>query len=353
MAELPLNPAASGAAPAAPRPGSPWPRRLFLALVALALGGVVVGAVVLGRRSAERAERQQGLDLARQGRIAEAEPLLLRAYERDPDDAEVVRALALGQKDLGRLPVEAEPYVTRWCQLEPDDPRPFRLRLLLWMKLQRADEALADGRRLLELQPDDSSVRQSVAFLLLVGGQPEEALRECRRALEARPGDPRLCYLLARIYHVRGDRAQAEALLDPLLAERPAYTEALLLRGLLHAEADRPEKAAPLLRKVAAEDRNPQNRQAARYHLSQVLMRLGRAKEARAVLDQVQRFHALDRLIKDCEQQPGNLDLHIKAAEGLLAGGRGAEARGLLQHVLTRDRGHREARRLLAQAGLN
>jgi predicted Zn-dependent protease len=353
MAELPRNAAVPDTGRPAARPAARWPRRVWIIVLALAFGGALVaGALHIRRAGQQRAERQRGLDLALEGRIAEAEPLLLRAYERDRGDVEVVRTLALGQKELGRLPVEAEPYLTRWCQLEPDNPQAFRLRLLLWMKLQRQDEAVADARRLLELRPGDQEVRQSVAFLLLVGGRPAEALRECRRALRSRPNDPRLRYLLARIYHVRGDRARAEAALDALLAERPGYTEALLLRGILHAEADHPGKAAPLLRRVVAQDSNPQNRQTARYHLGQALARLGKAGEAHAVLAQMQRAQALDRLLKDCEQQPGNLDLHVKAAGDLLEAGRPAEAAGLLRHVLARDPGHPGARRLLARAGL-
>jgi Flp pilus assembly protein TadD len=57
---------------------------------AVALGGLVSWLALH-----EPNPRAEGLRLANQGKLAEAEPLLVRAVERDENDAEAVAALAV------------------------------------------------------------------------------------------------------------------------------------------------------------------------------------------------------------------------------------------------------------------
>lgn len=239
---------------------SRWLVTASVAAVAVLLGGLLLIQV---RRQEQRVLRTRALTLTQAGQWTEAEKLLQQVYQQNPDDLEVVRALALGQKELGRPAEEAEPILTRWCQLEPNNPQAFRLRLLFWMSRQRQEEALADGLRILELAEDDQEVRQTVVFLLLQAGRPQEALQQCQAGLQHRPNDPDLRQLLARVYHALGQHAQAAQVLEGILAEHPNHLGALLLRGVLYLEAGQADKALPLLERVVQRDKNAKNHQVA------------------------------------------------------------------------------------------
>src|SRR5437773_11503681 len=65
-------------------------------------------------------DKAQGLELAAKGRFGEAEPRLQHALGRRPQDVEVIRTLALGYLGVGRN-ADAEPLLSRWCELRPQD----------------------------------------------------------------------------------------------------------------------------------------------------------------------------------------------------------------------------------------
>jgi tetratricopeptide (TPR) repeat protein len=251
---------------------------------------------MLSRHRAE-AERAEALRAAQQGHFREAEPILRLARERNPDDLDVVKALALGYLGTEQLaPAEAE--LSRWCLLRPDDAPPFKQRMDVRHRRAQAaqaaadqqrlmQEALADGRRALEIDPEDGAVAQEVVWLMTQVGQLEEADALCRRCLRRQPGDPWLTYLLAKIAHGRGAGAEARTLLDGLLRQQPQFARGLLLRAELHNEAGEPEKAIPLLRQVLSLDRSQQKE--ARYHLSLALARTGQTEEAERVMAELQK----------------------------------------------------------------
>src|SRR5262245_11663381 len=112
--------------PAVPPPPAGWNlARRRLALVAAATAALAGGLFLAHRWVQPWLDRRQGLDLAREGRFAEAEPRLQRTLLRQPDDLEVVKALALGQLGANQL-AEAEVSLGRWCDLHPNDAEPFR-----------------------------------------------------------------------------------------------------------------------------------------------------------------------------------------------------------------------------------
>src|SRR5947199_327882 len=120
---------------------------------------------------------------------------------------------------------------------------------------------------------------------LALVGRFDEADAEAARLLAAKPGDPSLTYLRAEILSQAGARDRAAALLDPLVAR--AYTPAVVLRGVLYAEADPPDpdRAIPLLRRGLDGPARAPERNLARYHLAQMLFRAGQADEARQALE--------------------------------------------------------------------
>jgi predicted Zn-dependent protease len=326
---------------------------LLFGLVA-AVVAVGAGAWFQWRRLEARRTRQDAIHLAQQGRFKEAEPRLHAILQGNPDDVEVLKALTLGLLGSERLD-EAEPSLTRWCELQPAEAQPHRLRMSLRYQTaskgktkaeqQRLEElALVDGRHTLELDPDDDETAQNVVWLFLEVGRFEEADRECRRCREKWPDDLWLLYLQARICHARGEKGQAGSLVDALLGAQPQFTRGLLLRAVLYYEADEPDKAIPLLRQVIARDQVHQ--QEARYHLSLALARTGHAEEARQVMAEVQREN-LEQVVA----YAGHADspaVRVRRAELLLSMGQAKEALSLLFAVLQEDPGYRAAHLLLA-----
>jgi tetratricopeptide (TPR) repeat protein len=305
--------------------GDPLVRRRTVVVVALVVAAAVAVPVGWGRLRAG-VERQDGLRLAAAGRIDDAEPLLRAALARDPGDVEVLSAMTSGKLDAGAV-AEAEGYLSRWCELRPRDPHPFRMRLEMRQRLARLERvaaerlrlsglAVADAQHVLELAPNDDVVHRELAELLLRVGRPAEAEQASRVCLVRTPGDPWLLYLLAKSCHAQGNRADAEAALDPVVRDRTFFfAEALLLRAVLHREAGRPERAVPLLRQALTLDHCP--RQECLYHLGLALADTGQYDEAKRVLAEIQALALQNAVAHD--HFPNTEALRAHLAEALRA----------------------------------
>jgi predicted Zn-dependent protease len=333
MGQSAANKIKTRAAPAA-TPGGSRPRlRLLGGVVAV----VVLGALVLGFVAWRRHlsfDRRQGLELAAQGRFSEAEPYLRRALERRPEDVEVIKTLTLGQLASERWE-DAEASLGRWCELRPGDPEPFKRRMELRISRRQFPQALEDGRHVLELEPENFQVGRQVAPMILIVGRLEEAEREGRRWLRKDPENPDLLYLVADACHQQGKNAEAEAVLDPLLRRQPDAPAPLFLRAMLYDEADQPDKAIPLLRRVVELDQRPAQQLAARYHLSLALARTGKPEEARRVMAEVQWHQAMDLWYR--RDHPKIAGLLLRVAEAMLGVGKTEEAVPLLDKILQED----------------
>jgi predicted Zn-dependent protease len=333
----------AGAAPPRTRR---WQWVVFVAgLLALGAGGWY-----FWREWQAMSEARRGIELVRVQRYADALPILRKAYERSPRDISVVANLVQALIASGSLATGVEPILSRWCELEPDNPEPFKLRLDAWNKVGDRGRALADGLRVLELEPENDAVRKNVAWLLILAERFDEAERECLRCLEKDPDNAALLLLYAQVPYQRGVRARAAERLDALLARHPTFAPALALRGTLYNDANPPEysKAIPLLRQAAAESPDLQVQQSARYQLSRALRGAGRADEADQVLAELRRIQEADRLSADSLQQPDNLAMQVRAAQALLEAGRTDEGLRLLDRVLRRDADFAAAHRVLA-----
>jgi predicted Zn-dependent protease len=319
-------------------------RRRVWVLAAAGLIALVAGGWFGWRLVRAAHLREHALRLSGQGDFAAAEPFLRRAFEQDGRDAEVVRALALGylRADQAR---NAEVYLNRWCDVQPDRVEPHERRLELFLGMKHNDQAVAEARRLLQLKPDHRRAQQLLAMLLVQQGRHAEAEGVCRRFLQGAPGEAVLLYYLAESCHGRGNDREAETILDSLLRDQPRYHPALVLRAILYREAEQDEQAIPLLRQALA--LAPANRLAG-SHLIQALARTGRAEEARRERDQMLRRVRAERALMDFRVQPDNLELGVKAGEALLEVGRPEEGLRLLEEVLARAPGNEAALRLRA-----
>jgi Tfp pilus assembly protein PilF len=299
-----------------------------------------VGGLVFWLATSEPDRRDEALRLAKQGKLAEAEPLLERAVERDGHDAEAVAALALAKLG-GTDTAAAEKHLSRWCELRPTEARPVQLRMDLrhrtargmWSRADRIalmESALADGQRVLELNPTDDVVRREVAWLALTVGRYADAEAECRRSLGAAPGDPWLNYLFAKILHAQDRRTEAAAVLDPVVREQPGFAEAFVLRAMLYHEADQPAQAVPLLRHALNQKGCP--RRDCLYRLGLALAATSKADEARKVLAEVDLLNLTGAVAND--HFPNNPAMRVQIAEAMLGVGRTADANAELDAVL-------------------
>jgi predicted Zn-dependent protease len=301
---------------------------------------VAVGAIVYRLAVAEPNPREAALRLAKEGKLADAEPLLVRAAERDGTDAEVIAELAMAK--LGGTDADAaHRYLSRWCELRPTEARPFQLRMDLRHRTARGmrspadrvrmmEAALADGRRVLELDPGNDAVRREVVWLALHAGQHAEAEAESRQSLASAPDDPWLNYLHARILHTRGRRDEAAAVLDPVVRAQPGFTDALLLRATLFHEADQSVRAVPLLRQALEQKGCP--RRDCLYRLGLALAAAGQEEEARKVMAEVELLNLTWSVTND--RFPKNPAMRVQIAEAMLGVGRADEANAELDAVL-------------------
>jgi tetratricopeptide (TPR) repeat protein len=330
-----------------------WRRLAVLLLLAVVATGAAAVSFLWHRYQAQQ-ERAEGLRAAHSGHFDDAEPLLRRALERNPDDRDLVKALALGHVGAGQF-AEAELHLSRWCAFRPDDAEPFKQRMVVRHHRARAAgnaadqqrmmaEAAADGQRALQLDPDDGPVAQEVIWLLVQVGRFEEADQLCRRCLKQQPDDLWLTYLLAKIGHARGASADAGALLDALLQRHLQFTPVLLLRAVLYNEAGEWDKAVPLLRQVLALDRD--HPKEARYQLSLALARTGQAEEAQRLMAQVQKDN-LDALLAS-PHDPDAVGVKLQRADACLGAGSEEEAFRLLAPLLEPAPGSAPAHALLA-----
>lgn len=302
---------------------------------------ILLGVALFWPWGATTDRRDEGLRLAGAGRLAEAEPLLMAAAERNPDDADVVAALAvakLGSPDAGA----AEQYLTRWCELRPEEARPFQLRMDLRHRVARGrasradrrrdqEAALADGRRVLELDPVNDPVRREVAWLALQVDLFTVAEAECRRSLSAAPADGWLIYMLAKILHAQGKRGEAATVLDPLVRAQPNFPDAVLLRGVLFAEADQPDRAIPLLRQALTLKGVP--RRDCLYRLGLALAAAGQDAEAQKAFAEVELLNLTGAVANDAF--PNNPAMRVQIAEAMLGMGRLTDANAELDAVLS------------------
>jgi Tfp pilus assembly protein PilF len=309
---------------------------LPLTVVAL----VAAAGVVYWLANPEPDRRAEALQLVKLGKLAEAEPLLVRANERDGNDAEVVAALAV-VKLGGTDTAAAERYLSRWCELRPEEARPFQLRMDLRHRVSRGmvvvservrtmETAFEDGRRVLELEPTNDAVRREVAWLAMSVGRHADAEAECRRSLAASPHDSWLNFLLARVLHVQGKRTEAAEVLDAVVRAKPDFGDALLLRAILYRESDQPAQAVTMLRQALTLKGCP--RRDCLYHLGLALAASGQADEARKAMAEVDLLNLTAAVSND--HFPNNPAMRVQIAEAMLGVGRLPEANAELDAVL-------------------
>lgn len=301
----------------------------------------------------------------REGDDDKATPLLRRAVELRPTQAEFHYHYGLALRDAGRLEwaigqLEAAlalhpAYTDAWNDLAATlaadgrldeaeaacrraltlEPRFAAAHLKLGdilMRVERSDEAASAYREALRLHPQMADAHCSLGAAHEFLEAAAEAEASYRQALEVDPGHPpslaRLCGLLLR----RGDHESASRLCHEALAARPGSADAFAALGdVLTAKGD-PAAAAAAFERAA--ELRPQS-VAARMRLGDALLAKGEANSAATAFDAAL---ALD---------PRRADGHIGRGRALETGGQPDDAATAYRRAAEIAPGHH-----LAWAGL-
>lgn len=322
-------------------------RKPFIALAAVAC--IASGVFWIYRSISRSAERAAALHLADERKFAEAIPRLRAVLDRDPNDVEALEKLvdAMANSD-GYLVADVLPLLNRWCELRGDDYRPFLKRMNAFVAESRRQEALQDGIVVLRLRPDHQEVRSVVARLLRDLGRLDEAERECETLLVSEtPWRIEVKTLLATVCNEKGDHAKAARTVEEILAERPDYEPAFMLRGDVRYNLGRYEDAVQDLRK-SARSKHPQLRQRSLHKLALSLSKLGREQEAREAFGRLAVLQDALRAKEDADQQSDKWESQLRAGRGLLAADYPDEAIQVLERALRRLGPDRDAFAVLA-----
>ncbi len=166
-----------------------------------------------------------GILLARQGKLDEARPELVRATQLDAGEggpelkARAWRALARIDRDSN--PAEASNDLLEALKLSPETTEDTLMAADLAVRTGQLDAAEAEYRRVLAKDPKSEAANAGLAHLLIKKKQYPEAETLLRTALQHAPDDPTLTAQLAGVLAAE-DKAEALPMLQKLHEQHPA-----------------------------------------------------------------------------------------------------------------------------------
>jgi predicted Zn-dependent protease len=298
-------------------------RRFALVVLLAAAGGY--GAYRVAGSVSRSAERAEALRLAGQRDYGTAIPLLKKALERVPDDAEVLRSLMESLVATNAGTEEIAPLLDRWCALQPSEPQPFVLRMRVRYRKNETDGAYEDAREILHIDPSNREARLLCARILRHYGRFEEARDECLVMLEGgalRDQNSRdwvgVMTVLAMIYVDQGENKKAAQILDALLARQPIAPDLPLFRAEVHLKLSEFTDAIPLL-EMTSRSPNLDIRQNALSKLVVAYTGAERAEDARRASARLATFHEALNALAEIDARPKSWEARLAAARALLA----------------------------------
>jgi tetratricopeptide (TPR) repeat protein len=205
-------------------------------------------------------------------------------------------------------------------------------------------------QRALDLRPDADQVRLPLAEIQVVLGRLTDAQAHFEFLRTRQPNNPAVLFGLARCLAGTGQKEQALALLDQVLAAYPNDWKALGERGWLSVQLDRPAEGESYLSR--AESLSPPDLPLL-VRLSDCLRLLGKQDEARAYRDKadqlkadIQRAGQLGDLIR--EKSPNDPALRHDLACILLRLGKQQDALHWYKTALEKDPTYRPTHESLA-----
>jgi len=183
----------------------------------------------------------QAVALLRQGRPADAEPLLRAAAAADPADFASRRLLAVTLYQQQKF-ADALTAVEGAIALKPDLAEPYTLRGVILHNLGRSEEAIASMDKGAELAPGERTSWYNRGVVLSELGRFEAAIESFDRALAITPMPDGWVNRAGALINLQRP-AEALESCDRALVLAPHYPPALSNRGLALSELKRNEEA--------------------------------------------------------------------------------------------------------------
>jgi len=235
-------------------------------------------ARALAERHADAGFVWKVLGVALQAQGKAALPVLQRAAQLLPGDADGHCNLGTALKELGRLP-EAVASYRRALAIKPDLAEAHSNLGGVLQVLGQLDAAVASCRRALALKPAHANAHLNLGNALRALGQFEDAVASYRRVLEIRPDYAEAHCNLGNALKDLGQFAGAAASYGRALEIKPAYAQARLSLGNLLNDLGQVDGAAANYR--LALEIKPDYAEA-HYNLGNALHELGRLDHAAA-----------------------------------------------------------------------
>lgn len=336
----------------------PWdPDVHFLAARAARLAGDASAAethlnrcLKLDGGATERVQLEFLLLRVQTGEVDELAPVLFDLVEKGHPDATVILG-AVARAYVIRLRYKpAYACLSRWIELEPDNPRPYHWRGWALERVNNQKAAREDYFRALELDPGLVEVRLRVAEMFLEDKQAPEALPHLDMLARQAPHDPRVQARMGMCLFLLGRGDEARPLMEAAVAQLPEDPSLLVALANLDLQEGRAIEAERWLRRVLKTD--PSDTEAL-FVLSSVLQLQGRADEADAARAEYEvKRKVVDRindLLKDTADSPtARADDYAEIGELFLQIGREKFGVYWLEQALDRHPGNLRAHRALA-----
>jgi tetratricopeptide (TPR) repeat protein len=277
----------------------PWLALRYSALIVLVF--VCLCMVAQGQVSSQASSDKkatdlmaQGIHLAAQGQLAQAEVVLEQARTAAPHNAEVLTALAKVKGRTGDL----TGAISLFRQVVDASPRSTEAHLNLALALaDNADlnGALVEASRAVELSPKLALAHLNRARILADLHRSDEAIAEFTIASQLAPTNPDSFFYWALVEREKFDYAKESGLLRTVVRLQPRNEKALNLLGESLLNESKVAEAIAVWRKLLTI--NPDSSEAT-YSLSQAL-RGTDPEESKHLLE---RYHALQQREKQLRQ---------------------------------------------------
>ncbi len=336
------------------------PRRFRIALW---LATLALQTSLLRPQTAEQLFRQAAAQ-AQSMRMAEAELLLQKALEKEPDH--LAASGLLGRLYLMRGAAQAalECYNTA-LHYHPRDPEALYGRSLALGSLGQPALAASELEKLLPEGGASADLRLTWITFLFLQGSEDKAFQEAQNLARQQPRDAEVFRLLGLLWLSRGDSWNAYRCLKKSADLNPRHTLTLLsLSSLAGQHGDGEESKAWAERALALDRFYP----LAWDRLAQAIDRLGQAEEAAEIRRKAEAYrHAeilysqslaarrdgrtpeQEKLLRQClDSNPELIKARLDLGDLLLRQGSQAAAREIYRKILQQDPDHLQARQKLA-----
>jgi predicted Zn-dependent protease len=291
-----------------------------------------VDAALVHQPDALGLRRKRAVVLRRFGRHHEACALFIKLHAENPDNLDMAFQLAISLRAIGD-PDAAESHVERVIAATPKKSLAQRLYVDLALDRSNPEAALQRVDAALNHKPNDVVLQRKRAGVLRRLGRHHDACTVFAALHAENPDNPDLAFQLATSLRTTGQREQAEAHVERLIAERPKNVSA---QGLyVDLALDRSDLEAALQRVDAALIHQP-NDVGLRGKRATVLQRSGRHHDACEVFETLLQEH------------PKNAHFVSDLVSELMSTGETERAEALCRQVLEHNPDSWPARRSLA-----